>query len=64
MFIGVIAKANAEHELDGKIMIERIAKDQVLCRATYRNLFHFDRHINDEIKSGGWKQLYPNDPNI
>jgi hypothetical protein len=64
MFIGVVAEANAEHEFDGKIMIERIAEDKVLRRATYRNQFHFDRHINDEIKSGGWKQLYPDDPNI
>ncbi len=31
---------------------------------TYRNHFHFDRHINDDIKSGGWRQLYPDDPNI
>ena len=58
MFIGVVSEANAEHEFDGKIMIERIAEDKVLRRATYRNHFHFDRHINDDIKSGGWKQLY------
>ncbi len=64
MFIGVVAEANAEHEFDGKIMMERIAEDKVLRRATYRNQFHFDRHFNDEIKSGGWKQLYPDDPNI
>ena len=64
MFIGVVAEANAEREFDGKIFIERIAEDKVLRRATYRNHFHYDRHINDEIKSGGWKQLYPDDPNI
>jgi hypothetical protein len=64
MFIGVVAEAVAEREFDGKIMMERIAEDKVLRRATYRNYFHYDRHINDEIKSGGWKQLYPDDPNI
>jgi hypothetical protein len=64
MFIGVVAEANAEHEFDRKVMIERIAEGKVLRQSTYRNHFHFDRHINDEIKSGGWKQLYPDDPNI
>jgi hypothetical protein len=64
MLIGVVAEANAECEFDGKIMIERIAEERVLWRATYHNHFHFSQHINDEIRSGGWKQLYPDDPNI
>jgi hypothetical protein len=55
MFIGLVVEAIAEHEFDGKIMIERIAGDTVLRRASYRNYFHYDHHINDEIRSAGRK---------
>ena len=64
MFIGVIAEPDENQQFDGKILIERVSKERELTRTTYRNNFHHDRHINDALKSGEWKELYPDDPTI
>jgi hypothetical protein len=64
MFIGVIAEPDENQQFDGKILIERVSNERELTRTTSRNKFHHDRHINDALKPGEWKELYPDNPTI
>ncbi len=64
MFIAVVAEPNENQSFDGKIYMKRIAEDRALARTTYRNNFHHDRHINDALKWGEWRRLYPDDPTL
>jgi hypothetical protein len=61
MFIGVVREVNEENKFDGKILLERISENKILFRTTYRNNYHHDREINDALKVGEWRELYPDD---
>ncbi len=64
MLIGVATEPNEEHEFDGKIVLERVVEEKQLQLVTYRKTFSHDRLINDEIKAGEWRALFPNDPTM
>jgi hypothetical protein len=64
MFIGVVGNPNEEQGFNGKIFLERIAEEKILARATYRNNFSNDRDINNSIKAGEWRHLFPDDPTL
>jgi hypothetical protein len=64
MFFGVVGEVNEENGFDGKIFLERISENNILNRTTYRNNYHHDREINDALKAGEWRELYPDDPSI
>ncbi len=61
MFIGAVGETDLEHGFDGKIFLERIAEERALQRVTYQNNFSHDHHINEQLKSGEWRALYPDD---
>ncbi len=62
MFIGTVGEPEPENGFDGKIFLEKNAEERALQRVTYRNNFSHDRHINEQLKSGEWRVLYPDDP--
>ncbi len=64
MFIAVVVEPNGNHQFDGKMYIKQVAEQRALARTTYRNNFHHDRHINDALKWGEWRRLYPKDPTL
>jgi hypothetical protein len=35
-----------------------------LIRTTYHYNFHHERQLNNALKSGEWKELYPDDPKM
>ena len=65
MFITVVSAPNEEHDFDGKIFIERISNAKTAERTVYRQQFHYNRDINQMLKDGEWRILYPeNDPTL
>ena len=55
MFLGVVARPVKHRNFDGKILLERIAKDKVITTATSHTNFTDDALCNKEIKNGSWR---------
>jgi len=60
MFIAASSMPNEEHDFDGKIYIKRISKDKTTECTSFNQGFHFNRDINQMLKNGEWRELYPN----
>ncbi len=62
MFFWAVGEPEQENGFNGKKILERIAEDTALQQVTYRNNFSHDHHINEQLKSGKGRVLYPDDP--
>jgi hypothetical protein len=58
VFMGVIARPNAERNFSGLVSMKRLSEQQELQRGTYQTQFHLDHHINRLIVEGSSRQIY------
>ena len=59
MFMGVVAKPQAEKGFNGGIHLERISVRDKVTKKSAHQRFSDDRNLNNEIKQGEWRKLLP-----
>ena len=63
MFMGAVAKPNGERGFNGKIHLTRISQTRRAIRTSFNQCFATSRIVNDLLKAGEWRNLYP-DPDF
>ena len=62
MYLGVVARPNADKGFNGRIMIKRVAREEEVKKRSRNQNFSPDVKVNEAIKSGtDWHDLYVED---
>ena len=56
MFLGVVAQPKPEHDFDGKIFLEQVARMEAYKQTTHNQNFTDDASVNGIIKNGEWME--------
>jgi len=62
MYLGVVARPNADKGFNGRIMLKRVAREEEVKKRSRNHNFSPDAKVNDAIKNGtDWHDLYVED---